>query len=105
MRVGGGIQHDPVIHPQRLLDEIHECPLMVGLQNGDLHPERVGMAADLAAKVLIGFRAVLLRLAGAEQIQIRTVQNQQFHSSTSQIVATVSSGVRPTGMISSAMRR
>ncbi len=66
----------PTALPAGGMDGVHECTLMVGLEALDVEAvRRAGVLGELF-DVGQGGRAVLLGLAGAEQVQVGSVEDQ-----------------------------
>ena len=59
-----------------LLHRVHQFALMIGLEESKLHPERIGTATQLPFDIGERGGAVDRRLATAEEIQVRTVEDQ-----------------------------
>ena len=77
--VGGGVDDDAVRLAQRALDDVHQHALMVGLKalHFDAFP-----GADLPDKrfqIGKGLPTINIRLPNAQQVQVWTVQDKQFH--------------------------
>ena len=77
---------------------------MVGLEQVDLHARIGGGSADEILQRGKAPAAVDGRLTQAEQVQVRAVDDEKLHASTSRILRTVSSGVPLLSMTASAKR-
>lgn len=63
----------------RLLNAIDKCPLMVGLEEIGLKAKFGSKSADTPIDVVQGLATINFRLAGAKEVQIGAVQDQDFH--------------------------
>src|SRR5262245_42700033 len=75
--VGGGVDNDSVCGAARLLDEIDERALVVGLMEGDRHAQPAGEVTASCLDRLKRGRAIDVRLAHAEQVEVGAVENEQ----------------------------
>ena len=77
--VGAGVDDDAVVEAQGALDGVHQAALVVGLVELGLYAD--GGAAFLykVDHALIVHGAVDARLPHTQHVQVRSVQNQEFH--------------------------
>src|SRR5471032_2786551 len=76
VRIGAGVDDDSVGALPRLVDPVDEQALVVGLTKLDRHRERLGALQTSLLDVGQGLVAIDLRLAQAEQVEIRSVEDQ-----------------------------
>ena len=76
MGVGAGVQHDADGLAAGGVDGVHQRALVVGLEALDVEPVRVGGVLGELLDVGQRGRAVLLRLAGAEEVQVGAVEDK-----------------------------
>ena len=77
--VGRGVEDDEgdlVFY--RLLHPVHQFVLGIALEEADAMAGGLGLAAETRIDGLQGVVAVVLRLAVAEQVQVGSVDDQQF---------------------------
>ena len=75
----GGVDQDPMGPVGTLLDPIDERPLVVGLEAGEFHRgarESGGLGGQAAVDLLERGAPVDLRLAAAEEVQVRAVEHE-----------------------------
>ena len=88
VRVGGGIDHNAVKHAVSLLDFIHNCAFVVRLEHLAVKPRLpAGVLAERFKRSIV-LRAVNCRFAQPQKIEVRSVDNQDFHSSASSMAFT-----------------
>ena len=61
------------------LDAVHDCALVIGLKELDQHVQVLRLLLDEVFDVGESLDAVVSRLALAEVVQVRAVNNQYFH--------------------------
>jgi hypothetical protein len=74
--IGRGVDDDRGRLVPRLVDAIHDRALVVRLVEGDREPELVRQRPAVPLHVGQGLVAVDLRLAQAEKIEVRTVEDE-----------------------------
>ena len=80
MCIGGGVEDDAVCTVIiRLLDGVDELALVVRLVERDVHAALLRVGADEGLQVFVGTAAVDPRLADAQHIEVRAVQNENVH--------------------------
>src|SRR5258706_14447049 len=79
VRVGGGVKHDYIEVPLRLLNPSHQFPLLIGLPEFDCRAALRRPLPDKLLDVSQGRASVDFRFALPQQIEIRPVQEQDFH--------------------------
>ena len=102
VRIGCRVDDNAVKHAVGRLNFIDQRALVVGLEDlaGDIRfAARILAEAHQRGVIL---PPVNIRLPQAEQVEIRPVQYQQLHPSTSKICRTASSTVRSLSIIASA---
>ena len=78
MRIRAGVDHDAVdLIEIGLLDPVDECAFMIGLKCVKLNAFTFCILRQLVQQRGIGLRTVDRRLADAEHIQVRAVDDQQ----------------------------
>src|SRR5207249_7204411 len=83
-----------------LLEEVDQCALVVRLEGHEIAP---GLTRDLATARLDLLQrrpAVHLRIACAEQVQVRTIYEEELHAACSTIRAAARSAGSPTSVTS-----
>ena len=60
------------------LDAVHDCPLVIGLKELDQRVQVLRLFLDEVFDIGEGLDAVVSRLALAEAVQVRAVNNQYF---------------------------
>jgi hypothetical protein len=78
--VAAGVDHDPGAVKSRVVDGVDQCALMIALHRPYCHVELGGGRGDRLLDLLQGRRPVDLGLPGAEEIQVRPVDQQQSGS-------------------------
>ena len=76
VRVRAGVDDDAVGRAHGGVNGLHERALMVGLEAARLDAERLRLGGERRLHVLQGERAVLRRIAPAEHVEIRPVDQQ-----------------------------
>ena len=104
MRVSRGVDDDAVRRAVGRLDRIDDRALVVGLEQLDLHARFARRCADEILQRGKVPAAVDGGLTQTEQVQVRSVDDEKFHVSTSRICCTVCSGVPLLSMTASAKR-
>ena len=79
VRVGGGIQRDGMHSPLGLLNPGDQLPLVIGLAELHRYSEGLGAHLNRGFDTGQGVPAVNLRLAGSEQIQVGTIEEEDLH--------------------------
>lgn len=78
--IGGGVEDDAVCTVIiRLLDGVDELALVVRLVERDVYAALLRVGANEGLQVFVGTAAVDPRLADAQHIEVRTVQNENVH--------------------------
>ena len=77
--VAGGIDDDRVGRAARLLDEIDQGALVIGLMEGERHTQPAGEVPARRFDHVERGRAVDVRLAHAEQVEVRAIEQHQAH--------------------------
>ena len=78
--VGGSVEDDGIDPALGLLNPSHQLPFYIGLTELDLRTQGRRPLPNHPLDVLQRDLAINSRLALAEQIQIRTIENQDLHS-------------------------
>ena len=79
VRIGAGIDHDPVRGMIGCLNAVNKISFMIGLVNFNVNALSVSMGNDFLAKSSVSLISVNLRFPKSEQIQIRSVYDQYLH--------------------------
>ena len=90
--VGGGVDQDPVAGrapglAARLLDAVHQAPLVVALEAGELHPQRRGLLFQGGIDGRQGAAAIEARLPLAEQVEVGAMEHEQAHGWEGRLVS------------------
>ena len=76
MRIGARIQDDPVIDPARGMQLVDQHAFVVGLHKIGFDTQRLCLGVAHTLYVMQGHGAVNLWLAGAKQVEVGAVQDQ-----------------------------
>ena len=85
VRIGSGIDHNPVGPMSRILDRINQGSFTVGLENAQLRPVFLGKLSHLRIDIIQSQGSVHFRFPLAEHVQIRSMNEQHFEHGLSSL--------------------
>ncbi len=95
MRIRARVDDDSVRFPVRSLDPVDQIPFVVRLVQFDLNAALFRVFPDRGAEGIVILLAVNRRLADPEHIDVRSVDYQDLHFTSSRIMYAVSFAFRP----------
>ena len=93
VRIGSRVDNDSVVIAVGFLDPVHQSTLMIGLKVIDRDTLICRGLLQQCQQICVGAGTVDVRFPYAQHIDVRSVQYQYLHFSTSRILVTVSATV------------